>query len=122
MMIRSLRSFMVIMPVVTLYFQELGLSIRDIFVLQVIFSVAIVVFEVPSGYFADVFGRRYSLIIGTISATAGFFFYYLAGGFWGLAWAEIVLAGSVAFISGADSAFLYDTLFGIHSDQQACTA
>jgi len=108
--IRALRSFMVVMPIITLYFQESGLLIRDIFVLQVIFSVAIVLLEVPSGYFADVFGRKGSLILGVIVGTAGFLMYYLAFGFWGFAAAEILLAISAAFLSGADSAFLYDTL------------
>ncbi|MDA1038488.1 MAG: MFS transporter [bacterium] len=67
-------------------------------------------FEVPSGYFADVFGRKGSLILGVIVGTSGFFLYYLAFGFWGFALAEILLAVSAAFLSGADSAFLYDTL------------
>ena len=101
---------MVVMPVITLYFQESGLLIRDIFVLQVIFSVAIIVLEVPSGYFADVFGRKWSLILGVVIGTSGFLMYYLAFGFWGFAIAEILLAASAAFLSGADSAFLYDTL------------
>lgn len=101
---------MVVMPIITLYFQESGLLIRDIFVLQVIFSVVIFVFEVPSGYFADVFGRKGSLVIGVIVGTAGFLMYYFALGFWGFATAELLLAVSAAFLSGADSAFLYDTL------------
>jgi MFS family permease len=101
---------MIVMPIITLYFLESGLSIRDIFVLQVIFSVAIVVLEVPSGYFADTFGRKGSLVLGVIVGTAGFLMYYFALGFWGFAIAEILLAISAAFLSGADSAFLYDTL------------
>jgi MFS family permease len=98
------------MPVIVLYFQDNGLSIQDIFILQIIFSVMIVALEVPSGYFADTFGRRGSLIIGTNIAALGYLLYFLAGGFWGFALAEIALAVSLSFISGADSAFLYDTL------------
>ncbi len=108
--IRALSSFMVVMPIITLYFQESGLLIRDIFLLQVIFSVAIVVLEIPSGYFADFFGRKGSLILGVIVGPAGFLMYYFAFSFLGFAFAEILLAISVAFLSGADSAFLYDTL------------
>lgn len=108
--IRAIRSFMVVMPIITLYFIESGLSIRDIFVLQVIFSVLIVLLEVPSGYFADVFGRKGSLVLGVVVGTLGFLTYYLVAGFWGFAIAEILLAISAAFLSGADSAFLYDTL------------
>ena len=108
--IRALRSFMIILPIIAIYWQDQGLSIRDIFVLQVIFSVAIVFLEVPSGYFADIFGRKGSLLLSTIMATLGFYFYFLATGFWGFAFAEIFLAFASAFLSGADSAFLYDTL------------
>lgn len=108
--IKVLRSFMVVMPIITLYFQEAGLSIRDIFILQVIFSVAIVILEIPSGYFADIFGRKSALIFGVIIGTVGFLMYYLAFSFWGFAVAEILLAISAVFLSGADSAFLYDTL------------
>ncbi len=110
MAIRALRAFMVTMPIVVIYWQNQGLSIRDIFVLQVIFSVAIVVLEIPSGYFADRFGRKGSLLLGVIFGTLGFLLYFLSTSFWGFALAEIVLAMSAAFLSGADSAFLYDTL------------
>lgn len=108
--IRTITSFLIVMPIITLYFQRSGLLIRDIFVLQVIFSIAIVALEVPSGYFADVFSRKGSLIIGVSVGSCGFLVFYLAPGFWGFAAAEILLAVSVAFLSGADTAFLYDTL------------
>lgn len=101
---------MIVMPIIAIYWQDQGLIIRDIFLLQVIFSIAVVVLEVPSGYFADMFGRKGSLVLGVLMGTAGFLLYFLASSFWGFAFAEIVLAISAAFLSGADSAFLYDTL------------
>ncbi len=88
----------------------MGLSMQDIFLLQVMFSIAIVILEIPSGYFADRFGRKYSLMIGMVCGTVGYFAYALAGGFWEFVLAELLLAVSLSFISGADSAFLYDTL------------
>jgi predicted MFS family arabinose efflux permease len=97
-------------PIITLYWLDVGLSMQDIFLLQVLFSVAIVVLEVPSGYFADRFGRKYSLVIGMVFGTLGYLVYAVAGSFWEFAAAELLLAVSISFISGADSAFLYDTL------------
>jgi MFS family permease len=108
--IRTLRAFLLIMPIITLYWMDLGLTIQDIFVLQVIFSVAAIVLEIPSGYFADTFGRKKSIVFGICMATIGHFLYFTAEGFWGFALAETVLAFSAAFVSGADSAFLFDTL------------
>lgn len=108
--IRAIRAFLIVMPVIALYFQAHGLSIRDIFVLQVIFSVAIVAMEIPTGYLADVFGRKNSIVAGTAFAALGFFIYYLAGGFGGFVVAEIMLALSLSFISGANAALMYETL------------
>jgi len=70
--IRAIRSFMVVMPIIAIYFQDAGLSIRQIFLLQVIFSVAIVICELPTGYFADIFGRKNSLLLGVLGGSFGF--------------------------------------------------
>ena len=111
--IKALRSFMVAMPIIALYFLDSGLSIRDIFLLQIIFAIAVVVVEVPSGYIAVVFGRKNSLVIGSLFASVGLFAYYLGDSFSGFVVAELLLALSAGFISGADSAFLFDTLDGV---------
>lgn len=110
MAIEVIGSFLVTMPIIAIYWQDKGLSIQDIFILQVIFSISIVLFEIPSGYIADLFGRKGSLVSGAVLGSIGFFIYYIASGFFEFAVAEIILAVAVAFMSGANSAFLYDTL------------
>lgn len=108
--IRAIRMFMITMPVIVLYWQSHGLLIRDIFVLQVVFSVAIVLFEIPSGYFADRFGYKTSIVLGTILGTLGFFTYWIWPSYLGFLLAEIVLALSTGFMSGARDALLHNTL------------
>lgn len=83
---------------------------KDIMVLQAIYSIAIVVLEIPSGYLADVIGRRKTLIIGAIFGTFGFATYSFSYGFLGFLIAEIILGIGQSCISGADSAMLYDSL------------
>ena len=46
----AIRGAMFTMPIITLFFQENGLSMQDIFVLQAIFSITAILFEIPSGY------------------------------------------------------------------------
>ncbi len=114
--IKAARWFMVIMPVVVLFFQENGLTMKEVLLLQTFFSLGIVVFEVPSGYFSDVFGRKSAIVIGSLFGCIGFGIYSVSYGFYGFLIAELTLALSGSFISGADSALLYDSL--IQLDRQ----
>lgn len=108
--IKAARSFMVTMPIIVLFFQERGLSMKEVMVLQSIFSIAVLILEVPSGYFSDRFGRKRSIVVGWGLVFIGFFSYALANGFWGFLLAELMLGLGASFISGTDSALLYDTL------------
>lgn len=101
---------MLYMPIVVPFYESNGLSMKDIMVLQAVYSVAIVILEIPSGYLADVIGRRKTLIIGAMFGTIGFTTYSLSFGFVGFLVAEIILGIGQSCISGADSAMLYDSL------------
>lgn len=101
---------MLVMPIAVLFYGENGLSIKEMFILQSIFSVAIVVLEVPSGYIADVLGYKKTLIAGAVMGFLGYSIYSISYGFIGFMIAEIVLGIGHSLISGADSALLYDSL------------
>jgi MFS family permease len=108
--LRAVRWFLVMMPVITIFYREHGLSNEDIFTIQACFAIAVVLFEIPTGYFSDVLGRKKSLIIGMILWTIGIWWYALAWGFWWFLVAELILGLGSSFISGTDSAMVYDTL------------
>lgn len=97
-------------PVMVLFWQENGLSLTEIMILQSLFSIFVVLLEVPTGYFADIFGRKKSLIFASFFSFFGFLFYSLGYGFYQFLIAETLLAFALSLISGADSAMLYDTL------------
>jgi len=101
---------MLTMPILFIFYSDLGLSELKMFQLKAFYSISIVIFEIPSGYVADVIGRRKTLIIGSILGTIGFAIYSLFSGFWTFMAAEIILGIGQSFISGADSALLYDSL------------
>lgn len=52
--LRAVRWFLVIMPIITIFYREHGLSMREVFLIQVAFSLSVVLLEVPTGYFSDV--------------------------------------------------------------------
>jgi len=109
-LIKIAKWFMLYMPIVVPFYESNGLSMKDIMVLQAVYSIAIVVLEIPSGYLADVIGRRKTLIIGAMFGTIGFTTYSISYGFLGFLIAEIILGIGQSCISGADSAMLYDSL------------
>lgn len=101
---------MLIMPIVALFYNDNGLDNKSIFILQAIYSFSVAVIEIPSGYLADVIGRKTSLIFGSILGTLGFVVYSVSHSFEGFLCAEIILGIGGSFISGSDSALLYDSL------------
>lgn len=109
-LIKIAKWFNLVMPIVVLFYQENGLSMSQIFLLKSIYSIAMVVMELPSGYMADVWGCRKTLISGAILGTLGIFIYSISSSFHSFVLAEIVLGVGFSFVSGADSALLYDSL------------
>jgi MFS family permease len=57
------------MPVITIFYKEHGLSMQEIFIIQSVFAIGVVLFEVPTGYFSDVVGRKKTLLLGSIIGT-----------------------------------------------------
>ena len=99
------------MAIITLFWKDqIGLSLTQILLLQGIFSVATLIMEYPSGYISDHLGYRFSLLFASALGVSGWGFYTVADSFAGVLLAEILLGISFAFISGADSALLFETL------------
>ena len=103
------QTFMVVIPVVVPFMESKGLDMQEILTLQAIFAAVIVLLEVPSGYVADVLGRKSTLVIGSLFYGLGNSLLVVADGFWGLAAFEICLAIGHSLVSGADLAMIYDS-------------
>ena len=99
------------MAIITLFWKDhIGLSLTQILLLQGILSVVMVVMEYPSGYISDRIGYRAALNIASLLGMAGWGLYSLSTSFAHVMAAEILLGISLAFISGSDSALLFETL------------
>jgi MFS family permease len=109
-LIKVAKWFNLVMPIVVLFYQENGLSMSQIFLLKSIYSIAMVVAELPSGYLADVWGCRRTLLFGAVMGTIGIVIYSISSDFASFAVAEVILGVGFSFVSGADSALMYDSL------------
>lgn len=102
--------FMVYMPIVVLFMESNGLDLRAVMTINGIYSIAVAAFEVPSGYFSDRLGRKQSLLIGTSLILLQFLVFSFSFSFWTLALGAVIGGLGASFVSGTDSALLYDTL------------
>ena len=106
------------MAIITLFWKDhIGLTLTRILLLQGILSIVMVLMEYPSGYVSDRIGYRAALNMASLLGIAGWGLYTVATTFVHVMAAEILLGVSLAFISGSDSALLYETLKAQGSEQ-----
>lgn len=113
--VTSSRSFFIQM-VFTLnaiyYVTQADLNALQLILIGTIMEVSVLLFEMPTGLFADHYGRKRSLAIGTFvigfahileGSTPEFWAIAVASALWGIGW---------TFISGAEQAWIADELDG----------
>lgn len=104
------QTFLVIIPVIVPYWVAKGLTLQQIFTLQGIFGLALIIFDAPAGYIADVFGRKKTLVTGAVISALGFQYLWFGETFLDFAIYEIILGFGLALMSGSDIAILYNSL------------
>lgn len=97
-------------PILVLFFTRRGLSMTEVTLLNSVYAITAIVFEVPTGVLADRFGRRRAMVLGSLLMAAGCALDYLGHSFAIFAVGEGLLALGMTLSSGADSAWLYDLL------------
>ena len=108
-LIKLSKWFTLVMPIIVLFYEKHGLGLQNVFILKSVYSIAAVALEIPSGYLADVWGRRKCLILGCILFFFGYLCYSFTSTFTAFLFAEILLGTGQTLVNGADSALLYDT-------------
>lgn len=94
----------------TLYYKHFDLSLEQI---GFLFSATLlfgIILEVPSGAFADIYGRKKAIIIANVFSMLGVGSLFIASEFYHFLIGFSLLGVGGAFISGALQALLFDTL------------
>jgi MFS family permease len=95
---------------VPFYLHRIGLDYTGMFILEAIFSLSMIVFEIPTGVVADRWGRKISLFLGSCFFGAGFLLFGIFTPYYMLIIAEIICALGMTLLSGADRAIVYEIL------------
>lgn len=96
--------------IVVLYYRHFGLTFFEISVIMITALSTTVVLEIPTGAFADLYGRRISIFLSGLFVFAGLTLIAFSSTLPFFVVASFCVGLSFAFLSGARNALIYDTL------------
>ena len=97
-------------PIFALYLQQELLDFTQIALIMAFQSGFIILFEIPSGAFADIVGRKKSLVIGSFLDLFSLLFLYFGNNFIILTCFALISALVQSLNSGTIEALVYDAL------------
>ena len=97
-----------------------GLNLFETNMVNVAFFLTLFICEIPTGAFADIFGRKTSFVLACGLMCVSMFIYGYSHTFWGFVIAEVVAAVGSTFKSGAFQAWMVDSLKH-HGYEGSCT-
>lgn len=93
-----------------LYLAFKGMSLVEIGLLESIFHITGLVLEMPTGAFADLYGRKFSVIVGRVVSLISSILMITSNSFIEFAIAFILSSASMNLNSGSAEALIYDSL------------
>jgi MFS family permease len=93
-----------------IFLQSRGFSLAEIGLAESFFHLAPVTLELPSGSIADIFGRKWSMAVGALLIGVSAALMFVANSMWILLPAMYLNGAAFAFRSGAQQAYLFDSL------------
>lgn len=94
------------MPIMVPFYNSIGMNQGQIGLSQAFFTAALMLVNIPTGWIADRFSRKFCNAIGDLGCAISLLLYSQATGFTGVVFAEIALGIALAFSQGADGALL----------------
>ncbi len=97
-------------PFIYLYFLAIGLSYFEIGLIISIREISMYIFEIPTGFIADIWGKKKSMMLCFVLYIISFIIYYFSHSFLLLAIASIIFGLGEAFRLGTHKAIIFDYL------------
>ena len=103
----------------TLFYLHRGLTLAQVFYLSVLWAGISLVFEIPSSYLADRWGRKKTLLLGISLFVAHWILYLVADNFAIFALSLGLASLQFACFSGTDDALIYDTNLELGKEEKS---
>lgn len=112
--------FMLFGGVLIPFFTDWGrLSFTQVMILQAWYMLCVVLLEIPTGAVADYIGRKDTIALGALFCVAAVLIYTSTPNFYVFLIGEFFWAASTAILSGADQAFIYDSLKTLNRENES---
>lgn len=105
-----LRAILLLSPVMLLFYQENGLTVKDLFFFQGIFYLTSILSEAPIGYLSDTILRKKLLILSFIIFLGIYILWSFFHGYYIILVGEILFGISKVMMDNSMSGYLYDYL------------
>ena len=93
-------------PIMTPFYLSLGLSQEEIALTQMAFTAAVMLLNLPLGWVADRFSRKWANVAGDLLGAISLLFYATVSTFWAIVFCEILFGVGCALSQGVDSTLL----------------
>lgn len=95
-------------PILIVFLQAQSLDFSQIFWVFTLGSIFSLIIEIPTGIFADLFGKKKSIIISKFGIFLSYIVFGFATNFWFFVLAQILFELGNAFRSGTETAYTFD--------------
>ena len=108
----------VYLPLIAIFLiDQGGVTLEQIAIIGSITAIVQFIMEIPSGYFADRFGHKKTLVLGASLCALSVLPYIFSPSFFGGLIASAGFFGGYSFTSGTIQAFIHETLLSLGKDQ-----
>lgn len=97
-------------PVLALFYIASQVTLTEFSIIMSLFSLSIILFEIPTGVLADLLGKKKTLLISRACYILEIFLIAFFDGFWIFLIAKLISGLGVSLSSGTNQALLFDTL------------
>ena len=111
--------FLIIIPVFVPLMQQYGLTMQQLMLTQSVFAACIIVLEIPSGMLADWFGRKSTLMFGTLLSGISFTTLLWADSFIDICVFEGLTGVAYSLLSGSDTSLAFESEKALTANRQS---
>jgi len=104
------QSFIIAYAIERLFWEQRGMTVQMVVVAEILYALLVAALELPTGYLADRWSRKWMMVVGAVFACGEFAVLIFATEFWHFALVVALAAVSGAATSGTRNALLYDSL------------